>query len=65
MVGGLAGTAVITVADEVGADVIALAPMGLSCMSRVVLGNMTETAVRSSHRPVLVVPPAMAAEYLT
>jgi len=64
VVEGLASNVVIEVADEVGADLIALAPKGLSGLSRFVLGSVTETAVRHSHRPVLVVPPAIAAQDL-
>lgn len=61
---GLAAASVTQVADETAADAIVLAPKGLSGLSRVVLGSVTETAVRASHRPVLVIPPALAAEDL-
>jgi nucleotide-binding universal stress UspA family protein len=54
---GSPADSVIEVANETDADLIVLSPKGLSGLARVWLGSVTETAVRTSHRPVFVVPP--------
>jgi nucleotide-binding universal stress UspA family protein len=62
---GPATLAVMRVVDEVDADLIVLVTKGLEGLSRVVLGSVTETAIRASHRPVLVVPPVASPEVKT
>ena len=54
------GTPASSIADfshEIDCDVIAMATHGRSGISRWVLGSVTETLVRTSGNPVLVVPP--------
>ena len=56
----LLGTPASAIADyshEVDCDIIAMATHGRSGISRWVLGSVTETLVRTSGNPVLVVPP--------
>ena len=57
VVTGTPATAIADLARESGYDIIALATHGRSGISRWVLGSVTETLVRTSAVPVLVVPP--------
>jgi nucleotide-binding universal stress UspA family protein len=59
-VGSSADTAdeIVRLADELGADLIAMGTHGRSGVSRLVLGSVAERTVRSAHVPVLVVGPA-------
>ena len=54
---GTPASAIADVAHEHDYDVIAMATHGRSGISRWVLGSVTETLVRTSGNPVLVVPP--------
>jgi nucleotide-binding universal stress UspA family protein len=46
--------AIVGLADEVGADLIAMATHGRSGVSRLVLGSVTASVIHDSGRPVLV-----------
>lgn len=47
---------IVAVADQVEADVIILAKHGSSGLRTALMGSTTESVVRGSHRPVLVLP---------
>ena len=47
------------VANEVGADLIVMGTRGLTGFKHAVLGSVTETIVRNSHAPTLVLHPAV------
>lgn len=48
---------ILTAADEVDADLIAIATHGRSGLGRFVLGSVADAVIRRSHRPCLVVHP--------
>jgi nucleotide-binding universal stress UspA family protein len=50
---------IIDVADEYDAGVIVLGARGLSTFKSLVLGSVSHGVAQHSHRPVLVVPPAV------
>ena len=54
---GTPASAIADVAHEHDYDIIAMATHGRSDISRWVLGSVTETLVRTSGNPVLVIPP--------
>ena len=54
---GTPSSAIADYSHEIDCDVIAMATHGRSGISRWVLGSVTETLVRTSGSPVLVVPP--------
>ena len=54
---GTPASAIADYSHEIDCDVIAMATHGRSGLSRWVLGSVTETLVRTSGNPVLVVPP--------
>ncbi len=54
---GTPASAIADYSQEIDCDVIAMATHGRSGISRWVLGSVTETLVRTSGSPVLVVPP--------
>ena len=54
---GTPASAIADYSHEIDCDVIAMATHGRSGISRWVLGSVTETLVRTSGNPVLVVPP--------
>ena len=54
---GTPASAIADYSHEIDCDVIAMATHGRSGVSRWVLGSVTETLVRTSGNPVLVVPP--------
>ncbi|BCS34442.1 hypothetical protein TBR22_A36690 [Luteitalea sp. TBR-22] len=47
-------------AEALGADLVVLATQGASGVAKFVFGSVAERVLRTSHRPVLVVPPAVA-----
>jgi nucleotide-binding universal stress UspA family protein len=53
---------IIDVADEYDAGVIVLGARGLSTFKSFVLGSVSHGVAQHSHRPVLVVPPAVRAD---
>jgi nucleotide-binding universal stress UspA family protein len=55
--GALAVESILSTADEIGADLIALATHGRTGLGRVVLGSVTDSVIRRSHLPCLVVHP--------
>ena len=54
---GTPASAIADMAHEHDYDIIAMATHGRSGISRWVLGSVTETLVRTSGNPVLVIPP--------
>ena len=54
--------AIIDVADEYEAAVIVLGARGLSTFKSFVLGSVSHGVAQHSHRPVLVVPPAVRSD---
>ena len=56
---GTPASAIADYSHEIDCDVIAMATHGRSGVSRWVLGSVTETLVRTSGNPVLVVPPGV------
>lgn len=55
---GHPASTVLEVAREVGADLIVVGTHGRRALDRVLMGSVAERVVRTSHLPVLVVPPA-------
>jgi nucleotide-binding universal stress UspA family protein len=51
---------ILDVADEYDASLIVVGARGLSTFKSVMLGSVSHGVVQHSHRPVLVVPPAVA-----
>ena len=49
-------TAILQVADEIGADMIALGTRGLGKVTRLLIGSVADKVVRGAQVPVLVVP---------
>lgn len=58
-------TVVERAAEEVGADLIVVATHGRSGVTAAVMGSVARGLCHASHRPVLVVPPAVRAEVPT
>jgi nucleotide-binding universal stress UspA family protein len=52
--------AIVSTAEEIGADVVVMGSRGLTGLKHVLLGSVAERALRHSHCPVLVVKDAGA-----
>lgn len=62
VVTGNAVDAIIALADEEGADLIAMSTHGRSGLGRLIMGSVADAVVRRSHRPVLLMRPAESKE---
>ncbi|MDP2880400.1 MAG: universal stress protein [Azonexus sp.] len=47
---------ILTHADEIGADVIVVAPQGVNALEQAVLGSVSQSLLQSARCPVLIVP---------
>lgn len=59
---GTIAAAVLSVADDIDADVIVLGTRGLSGVKSFVLGSVSHAVVQHSGRPVLIVPSSVRAD---
>jgi nucleotide-binding universal stress UspA family protein len=59
---GYVDEVLVKLSDEIPGSVIALGTRGLSGLKRWTVGSVTDKVTRTSHRPVLVIPPRLAAD---
>ena len=55
MMGGRPDQEIVTLAEEIGADLIVLGSRGLGGVRRALMGSVSDSVVRHAHCPVLVV----------